>query len=398
VLPDGRRILASSRDRGISANYGDVLLVDLETGKEEVLIERGYDGRYLSSGHVVFGRGGNLMAVAFDVDSGKVSGEPVAVVPDVGMDSLFAQAQVALAANGTLAFAPGGERALGRISWVDRMGVTGDLETDPRLYGVLDLSPDDSRLAVQVGDVMDYIWIFDLDRHEGRILSRARPGGWPRWSSSGERLAFIRRTPEAETLVLADVDADTEPIDLLVLAAQSSPTDWSLDDRSVVVEEWSNGRFGVLELDPADSPRADIEWMEGTMGVFSPDGKWLAYMGTKTGAWEVYVRSWPKGDVVRQISTAGGIEPKWCPCGELFYRAGDTFWSVEIQTDPELEWRPPEIAFEADFIDTPGVSFDISSDGDRLYVVKQARSDISDRIHVVANWSGEVDRAVREGQ
>ncbi len=79
-------------------------------------------------------------------------------------------------------------------------------------------------------------------------------------------------------------------------------------------------------------------------------------------------------------------------------RAGDSFWSVEIQTEPELSWQAPKLAFETDFIDTPGISYDISSDGNRLYVVKQAKPDITDRIHVVANWSDEVGKLVSEGQ
>ncbi len=120
----------------------------------------------------------------------------------------------------------------------------------------------------------------------------------------------------------------------------------------------------------------------------------MAYASLDTGVWEVYVRSWPAGDLVRQISTTGGLEPRWCPCGELFYRAGDIFWSVEIQTDPKLVWQSPQVAFETDFIDTPGLSFDISSDGSRLYVVKQAKPDVADRVHVVFDWLAELNRLV----
>jgi Tol biopolymer transport system component/tRNA A-37 threonylcarbamoyl transferase component Bud32 len=394
VLPEGRRILATSTNRGISADYADIQLVDLQTREVTVLIERGYDARYLPSGHIVFGRAGNLMAMAFDLKSGKVSGAPVTVVPDVAMDSLFTQNQVAIAANGTLGFAPGGERTLGRIAWLDRAGNEGQLAAKPRLYGVLDLDPDDRRLAIHVGDVTDFVWIFDLDRSEGRILHQARPGGWPSWSSSGLSLAYSRRGASGQTVVLTEVDASTESAGLSTFeTAGATPGGWAPDDRSLVIYSFRRERLGVGAIGSGEIG----EWIPGWSGVFSPDGKWLAYVGHETGVFEIYVRSWPKGDVVRQISTAGGIEPRWCPCGELFYRAGDTFWSVEIQTEPELAWQPPKLAFETDFIDTPGISFDISSDGNRLYVVKQAKPDIKDRIHVVANWSDEVSRLVSEG-
>jgi Tol biopolymer transport system component len=395
VLPDGKRILATSRDRWLSSDYADILLIDLETQEVEVLIERGYDARYLPSGHVVFGRAGSLMAIAFDADSGKVSGEPVTVVSDVGMDSLFAQVQVAIAANGTLAFAPGGERSRGRIGWLDRSGAEGQLEVEPRLYGVLDLAPDDRRLAVQVGDVSDFIWIFDLDRAEGRILRGARPGGWPSWSFSGRSIAYQGRTGETRAVMLAEGVTGSDPAaDIILDGSGFKPGGWAPDDRSIVVHNFRESLLGVKVIRSGDTSDDGVVWIPASAGgaVFAPDGKWLAYSNHETGVWEVYVRSWPEGDVVRQISTGGGIEPRWCPCGELFYRTGDSFWAVEIQTEPELDWKSPQLAFETDFIDTPGVSYDISSDGNRLYVVKPAQPDITDRIHVVANWADEVGR------
>jgi len=47
VLPDGKRLLASNRNKGLSGDYGDVLLVDLETGKQKVILELGYDAKYI---------------------------------------------------------------------------------------------------------------------------------------------------------------------------------------------------------------------------------------------------------------------------------------------------------------------------------------------------------------
>jgi len=397
VLPDGRRILVSSWDRGVSSDWGDILLLDLESGREETLIERGYDARYLPTGHLLFARAGSLLAVGFDLASGKVSGEPVTVVSDVGTDSMFDQSQIAVAASGTLAYVPGGERALGRLGWVDRAGGTGLLEADPRLYGVLDLDPEDRRLAVHVGDVTDYIWIFDLDRREGRILQGSRPGGWPSWSSSGRLLAFVRDNEEADTVsvMFSDMTRTAGPVEWVELdSIQASPGGWTPDDSALGLVDWSEMRIGVHQVGSGGLAGGDVEWIRGWGSTFSPDGQWLAYGSDETGVWEIYVRSWPAGDVVRQISTTGGIEPRWCPCGELFYRAGDVFWSVEIQTDPELVWHSPKVAFETDFIDTPGVSFDISSDGNRLYVVKQATPDITDRIYIVSNWFDEVNRLV----
>ena len=57
-----------------------------------------------------------------------------------------------------------------------------------------------------------------------------------------------------------------------------------------------------------------------------------------------------------------------------------------LATQPELRWDSPRVAFETDFIDTPGRSYDVSPDGQRLIVVKRAAADIQTKLHVITNW------------
>jgi len=44
------------------------------------------------------------------------------------------------------------------------------------------------------------------------------------------------------------------------------------------------------------------------------------------------------------------------------------------------------LVFDTEFIDTPGTSYDVSGDGQRLLVVKRAHAVVQSRIEVVANW------------
>jgi hypothetical protein len=60
---------------------------------------------------------------------------------------------------------------------------------------------------------------------------------------------------------------------------------------------------------------------------------------------------------------------------------------ARVRTALELGFDPPRLVFQTDFIDTPGRSYDISADGQRLLVVKRAEPDIRDRIHVITNWT-----------
>ncbi|MDA2935309.1 hypothetical protein MYX82_13350, partial [Acidobacteria bacterium AH-259-D05] len=143
----------------------------------------------------------------------------------------------------------------------------------------------------------------------------------------------------------------------------------------------------------------EVNWLEPPSGVrywnptFSPDGRWVAYNSDETGQIEVWVRSFPDGDQVQQISTEGGGEPIWAASGELFYHVGDRWMEVRISTNP-LQWEPPQLAFETEYVDTPGISYDVSSDGRYLYVVKSAHPPDPTRLYVVQNWFEELKRLV----
>ena len=83
-------------------------------------------------------------------------------------------------------------------------------------------------------------------------------------------------------------------------------------------------------------------------GTLSPDGRWLAYISNETGAYEVYVESFPATGFKRQISTQGGFEPQWRRDGkELFYLApNQTLMAVGVTSNATtLEVSPPKALF-----------------------------------------------------
>ena len=79
----------------------------------------------------------------------------------------------------------------------------------------------------------------------------------------------------------------------------------------------------------------------------SPDEKWMAYVSNESGRTEIYVRSFPETDKVReQIPTNGGNNPLWSRDGrELYYRDGSNVMAVAIETNPRLRAEKPRILF-----------------------------------------------------
>lgn len=274
----------------------------------------------------------------------------------------------------------------GGIAWVDRSGEQGFLPVPERTYGVLDLDPTDSRIAVQVADFENYVWTCDVTGERGRRLSGTKTG-WPVWDAEGKAIAYS--ADDRQSIRVESMDGSTGgrsfPVDHAAL-----PGCWSPDGERLVVYGWFDARPRIGFLDVRNG--GEVEWAEGfgegVLSVLSPDGKWVAYSSEETGLYEVYVRSCPDGAVAHQVSVGGGLETVWSPSGELFYRNGDRFMSVEIRTEPELTWSAPRVAFETDFVDTMGRSFDVSSDGQRLYVIKQPNPPDGSRINVITNWGG----------
>lgn len=182
VLPDGRYALATQKHVSMSGDYAIILLFDLRTGEYKPLGISGYDARWIPTDYLVFGRSGNVMAIRFDQERGVILGDPVSIIHDVAMDSVGDNMQLAVSTEGTLAYVPGTNRGIGNIFAIDRQGIERQLPgTLPQRYGTLDVSKDDKSIAIHVADVRDYVWVYDLERQEGRKLAGSDDYGWPSW-------------------------------------------------------------------------------------------------------------------------------------------------------------------------------------------------------------------------
>jgi WD40 repeat protein len=303
------------------------------------------------------------------------------------MDSLFRQAQVAIGADGSLAFLPGGDGSIGRLAWIDREGHGETLPFEPRLYGVLDLDAHDDRLAVHVGGVTDSILICDLRSGTERFLRVGHHDGWPRWSHSGDRLA-VASGGENETRTVKVLDVHSGSVQAWSSGESRDFTGgWSEDEEWVAFTRNATGNPN-LSVHAVNAQGEEVLCTQnGFHCSFSPDGRWIVHTSTASGFLEIHARSWPDGEEVHRVSHLKGIEPIWCPSGEIFMRDGNRWYAVPVELEPEFSADRPRVAFETAFVDTPGVSYDVSSDGQRLYYVQQAEPDIRDRIRGISRWA-----------
>ena len=81
-----------------------------------------------------------------------------------------------------------------------------------------------------------------------------------------------------------------------------------------------------LPMDGSRKPFAIVNTpFDERSGTISPNSRWVSYLSNESGRYEIYVRPFPPTSGGQwQVSTAGGIQPRWRPDGkELYYIAQD---------------------------------------------------------------------------
>jgi serine/threonine-protein kinase len=166
-----------------------------KSGERKTLVESGSDGRYLSTGHLVYVSAGVLFAVPFDVDRLAPVGAPTPILEGVQMGGSSAQA--AISDTGTLAYVPGPtgigtQQGRWRIARFDRRGNVEPLKIEPGTFVQPRVSPDGKQLAFGSDDSKEAIvWIYDLTGTTApRRLTFEGRNRFPVWSADSKRVAF----------------------------------------------------------------------------------------------------------------------------------------------------------------------------------------------------------------
>ena len=356
ALPDGRAVLFTSDSIDSTEYYDDATIeaVVVATGERKTVLRGSSRAAYLDPGILVFARGGSLFATRFDPKSLEVKGTPVPVLERVSTTVASGAAQFALAASGGLLWAPGdaSDIAGGRPMWIDRRGVRSAPLTPEGTFSQLDLSPDERKLALTAiaGDKSD-IWIVDVEKGTRSRLTFDGDAADPTWSPDGKRILYIRVGSAVQGgsdlfWKPADGSGPAEPLVVgpeAVFAGSLSP-----DGRTVIYDVQTAGSgtvdLWVQPLDGERRPRALFASPTVEFGArISPDGRFVAYVSGSTGRTEVFVRTFPAGSGVWQISNQGGLEPKWSRDGRvLYFRDRGMLYRTTVDTRSGFSFGTPE--------------------------------------------------------
>jgi Tol biopolymer transport system component/tRNA A-37 threonylcarbamoyl transferase component Bud32 len=401
-LPDGRHFIYMPWNEGISMR--EVTLGSLDGTPPRALFEA-QSAAVVAGGYLlhILDRPSRLMAVAFDTTTLQLQGKPFTVVADDNVDYEWMSGEPGVSAAGsTLAYTTG-KYVPSQLTWVSRTGRPISTIGEKAIYFDPRLSPDGTRLVLEKHDPdrgSGDIWTVDLDRGTfSRLTSEAGYEVSGVWSPEGRRIAYAS-DQEAAIKVYVKNASGTGSEELLVAAeSRSFPTDWSSNGKHVLF--MTRGGTAQADLLSYDVDTRKVTKVLATpfnegWATFSPDGRWVAYVSDENLQRQVYIRSFPGGEVKTQVSTNGGGQPQWRADGkELFFVAPDnTIMAAAITiAGSALTASTPQGLFTANIRQSKSIrnQFAVSPDGQRFLILSAVDLTPSP-IVAVLNWKSLIKR------
>jgi len=385
LLPGGKVVLYSV---GLGGNWDDAKIVAqrLDSGERKVLISGGCDARYLPSGHLVYVRGTSLYAVPFDAKKLEVSGQPVEVATGVA-NHTAGGGEYAFTPNGMLVyFSPGvNSDETGSLAILNRRGEKEPAAAPLQALAEPHFSPDGTKLA---GTRLYEVWAVDLARGTSTRITSGPRSIAPLWSADGSRILYASEREGPWNPYWRAADGSNEEQSIVKSSDAMQPMSISSDGRELLVtisRKETGADLAIVSIaDRHVRAFAQTEADEST-GVFSPDGKWIAYQSDESGRAEVYVRSSAGAPGRWQISTEGGTSPRWAVGGEIIYRNGTKLMSVAVQTQPAFSAAPGQLLLERSLS-----NYDVATDGRIAILEAPEASSAPGQMNVVLNWFEEI--------
>ena len=405
-LPDGKHFLFFVRSSQGPDSTGTYLGA-LDSDEHHLILHNDFRAVFVQPGYLLSVREQLLVAQPFDLRSFSVTGDAAPIAEHIALNGGTSAAMFSASDNGVLAYETGASQVTGwDLVWYDRGGKR--LETvGTNFFQSPSLSPDGTKLAVGLTDIRfatSDIWFFDLARGtKTRLTFDPASELYPVWMPDGQSIIFssnktglahiyrmpIQGTGATETLIATE-------------GAYELPQSVCRDGRYLLYQRrasqdkrkydiWVLPLFGNGK--PFPLVQSDFDHLKPT---FSPDCNWVAYASNETGQSEVYLTHFPDGAGKRQISTDGGVSPRWRGDGkELFFISPQTRDLLSISVAPQgagLQLGAPHVLFP-----THGVSFqfgalDVRADGQRFLINGNNMDTGSAPITLLVNWETELHK------
>ena len=401
-LPDGRHFLYLARRAGAGAGENPTIYVgELGSNTRKEVIEVASNIAY-ASGHLIYIRGGVLVAQRFDTGKLAVEGPAVPLVDDARMDTRFSRGVFAVSENGVLICMTGRDQTRTQLRWLDRAGKPlGDVgePADYTYGGTPCISPDGRSTVMPIANVdrgVSDVWIVDLAsgrRQKLTVDTLDHPGA--NWLPDSRSAVVSTNTTTGdgslETIQFDGTQANVVKPGKDFLWPASIAGDWllyTIDSPRNGGEIFLASLSGKMKPEPFMATPADEQGAQ-----FSPDGRLVAYVSDETGRPEVFVAAFPQPGGRWQVSQSGGVEPRWNRNGrELFFvDPSNHVTSLDVELGaggfragaarPLFQWHGAAGQWR----------YDVSPDGNRFLVAAALEEDLARPVTILTDWMRKVE-------
>jgi Tol biopolymer transport system component len=274
---------------------------------------------------LVFARGSELDAMAFDPVRMAAAGAPRAVLAPVA--AAGGRAHYALSQTGSLAWveAPAASSPSSQgLAWWSPPGFQAATDEIRRLRGAT-LSPESTRVAgVNIEGTRADIWLADVQRGAATRLTHSGINTSPIWSADGRTVYYASRTGGVFEIWSRDADGRQAAARLYSSARHSFPLAASPDGTMLAFLQTSDRTRADVWILPLGGglPHPLVQGpFDDTAASFSADSTLVAFQSAETGRWEIYLQRLPDGRRT-VVSTDGGERPFWGRDGLYFQSRG----------------------------------------------------------------------------
>jgi Tol biopolymer transport system component/DNA-binding winged helix-turn-helix (wHTH) protein len=340
-----------------------------------------------SSGRLLYVRDRSLLAQPFDPMRLQMSGAfaPIAE-QELDAERTNSLSGFTVSENAVLVFQSTADSPA-RLVWFDRSGK----ELGPLSDGAYkdpSFSPDGRFLAVSSDDARNgrhCIRVYDLARGFSSRLTGDGDMSRPTWSRDGKEITYASTEGSVFYMyrILADGSASPQ---VLRKGGPMHPNGWSPDGRLAIMT-LERGLPFLVVYSAADQSVRPIA--PGGEAQFSPDGKWIAYVGQGGVAGGGGIVAQPSAGSGPRIpvSDSGGAQPRWSRDGtELFYIAPDRKLMAVSFNASKGTASVPRLIFQTRIIAPNLVSFQYDVAPDGRFLINSFPSGTSTPLTMITGW------------
>jgi Tol biopolymer transport system component len=405
-LSDGRHFLYQVTEIVRGLEVGGIYVGSLDANDPPKRLLSTNSNAIASSGYLLFVRDRALMAQSFDERTLTLSGTPTALGSDLEFaTAIAASSSFSASETGVLAYRTGAAAVTTELTWFDRKGTRLGTVGERGDRMAVSLSHDGARVAVSELDVSRNardIWVLDTQRNlQSRFTFDAVDEMNPVWSADGRDVFFAARKQGRLDIfkkTASGAGAETE-----VLSDNQNnlyPTSVSRDGKSLLYftgnAQLSTGNdLWVLPLEADGKPRLLLRTEFNELyGVFSPDGRWVAYTSNESGRNEIYVIPFSGSGGKYQVSREGGTFARWRgDSAELYFLAPDRrLMAASVNgRGPAFLVGTPTPLFDPHiraigFGGSNAQNYEVSADGQRFLVATTDQAPVEAPITFLVNW------------